>query len=125
MSQEFGDRLKHRRQELNMTQSDVARAADLTPAAISQFEGKEHKPSFDTLVKLSEVLRVTTDYLIGKKELRLDDLLTDPRISEMLEGMQHFSKRKKEILCDIYETLKIRSESSSRNSSNRAIASFR
>ena len=107
MSQEFGDRLKHRRQELNMTQSDVARAADLTPAAISQFEGKEHKPSFDTLVKLSEVLRVTTDYLIGKKELCLDDLLADPRISEMLEGMQHFSKRKKEILCDIYETLKI------------------
>ena len=33
MSQEFGDRLKHRRQELNMTQSDVAGAADLTPAA--------------------------------------------------------------------------------------------
>ena len=33
-------------------------------------------------------------------------LLADPRISEMLEGMQHFSKRKKEILMD-YQLLRL------------------
>ena len=60
-------RIKERRDKLGMTQTQLAKAAKLTPAAISQFESGARKPAFDTLSSLADALKVTTDYLLGKK----------------------------------------------------------
>ncbi|MDE0314665.1 MAG: helix-turn-helix transcriptional regulator [Candidatus Poribacteria bacterium] len=125
MNQNFCNQLKKRREELNMTQTELAHAANLTPAAISQFESGTRKPSYDTMETLSYALRVTIDYLYGKKEYDSDDLLVDHRIAGMLEGMLNFSEKDKETLLEIYELVRLRVEAPSRNSSNRASASLR
>ena len=59
-----------RRRELKLTQTELAKEANLTPAAISQFESGTRKPSFKTLSSLSDALKVTTDYLLGEKPQR-------------------------------------------------------
>ena len=104
-------RIKQRRRELKMTQTELAKVANLTPAAISQFESGTRKPSFNTLSSLSDALKVTTDYLLGKEEKRYDDLLADPKVSLMFRGMMEFTERDKDILYEFYAFLKRKAES--------------
>ena len=103
-------RIKLRRRELKMTQTELANVANLTPAAISQFESGTRKPSFNTLSSLSDALKVTTDYLLGKEERRYDDLLADPKISAMFKGMMEFTEKDKDTLYEFYEFLKTKAE---------------
>ncbi|MDE0481307.1 MAG: helix-turn-helix transcriptional regulator [Candidatus Poribacteria bacterium] len=110
MSEEVVSRIKQRRRELKMTQTELARAADLTPAAISQFESGTRKPSFNTLSSLSDALKVTTDYLLGKKDRDPKDLMADPRVDVMLRGMMGFTEKDKETLYEFYKFLKTQAE---------------
>lgn len=110
MSDEVISRIKERRRELKMTQTELAKAANLTPAAISQFESGTRKPSFNTLSSLSDALKVTTDYLLGKKERGFEDLMADPRLNVMFRGMMDFTEKDKEILYEHYKFLKYQAE---------------
>ena len=103
-------RIKTRRRELNLTQTELAKEANLTPAAISQFESGTRKPSFKTLSSLSDALKVTTDYLLGKAEKSHNDLLADPKVNAMFKGMMNFTEKDKEILYEFYEFLKTKAE---------------
>ena len=85
----FSTRLKMRRQELNMTQKELSTASTLTQAAICQFENDRRKPDRQSLLKLSHALCVTTDFLVGLKEIETEDLLVDSRIREMMHGHDH------------------------------------
>jgi len=99
-------RIKKRRNELDITQTELAKSAGLTPAAISQFESGARKPSFDTLSSLADALKVTTDYLLGKKRQNYDDLLADPKVSVMFRGLMDLSEHDKETMYQFYEFLK-------------------
>ncbi len=110
MSEEVISRIKKRRRELKMTQTELAKEANLTPAAISQFESGTRKPSFNTLSSLSDALKVTTDYLLGKKDRGYDDLLADPAVNVMLRGMMELAEKDKETLYEFYKFLKTQAE---------------
>ena len=103
-------RIKMRRRELKLTQTELAKEANLTPAAISQFESGARKPSFKTLSSLSDALKVTTDYLLGKAEKSHNDLLADPKVNAMFKGMMKFTEKDKETLYEFYEFLKTKAE---------------
>jgi len=103
-------RIKDRRITLGVTQTQLAKTADLTPAAISQFESGARKPSFDALSRLAEALRVTTDYLLGKKQFGYEDLLADPRVSVMFRGMMELSESDKDAMLEFYQFLKSRKD---------------
>ena len=102
--------IKNRRMELNITQTELAKIAHLTPAAISQFESGARKPSFDTLSSLADALKVTTDYLLGKKAKGYDDLLADPQVSVMFRGIMDLPEKDKQIMFQFYEFLKGKNE---------------
>ena len=103
-------RIKKRRSKLGMTQTQLAKAAKLTPAAISQFESGARKPAFDTLSSLADALKVTTDYLLGKKAHSYDDLLADPKVSVMFRGIMELSEKDKESMLEFYHFLKDKNE---------------
>ena len=103
-------RIKNRRLDLKMTQTQLAERAKLTPAAISQFESGARKPSFDTLSSLADALKVTTDYLLGKKKQSYDDLLADPKVSVMFRGIMELSEKDKETMFEFYEFLKTKNK---------------
>ena len=65
----FPQRLRTARVARSLSQSDLARRADLQASAISHFETGTRKPSFDNLKRLADALRVTTDYLLGRSGL--------------------------------------------------------
>ena len=103
------NRIKNRRAKLGITQTELARAAKLTPAAISQFESGARKPSFDALSKLATALKVTTDYLLGMKKPGYEDILADPKVSVMFRGIMELPEQDKQTMLEFYEFLKNKS----------------
>jgi len=50
-----------------MSQSELARAANVQPSAIAHFEAGRRKPSFDNVHALARALKVSADFLLGSK----------------------------------------------------------
>lgn len=83
---DFGNRLKSLRLQNNYTQEKLAQRLGLTKSVISAYETGLRMPSYDTLISISKIFKVTTDYLLGidnKKELDLSGL-TDEEISALI-----------------------------------------
>ena len=64
----IGERIRERRQELGLTQDELAKTLDVTPQHISAIETDKRAPSLDFLVRLAKMLKVTTDYLLSGEE---------------------------------------------------------
>lgn len=67
---EFGNRLRELRKQKNLTQKQLAALIGVKNSIISFYEVGDRIPSPEIIIKLSSVLRVSTDYLLGleKKE---------------------------------------------------------
>lgn len=62
---EFSERLKTLRKEAGLTQVDVANKLGITQPAYASWERGVKKPTQENLVKISQVLNVSIDYLVG------------------------------------------------------------
>lgn len=62
------NRLKQSRKAKGYTQKNIAEVLSVTPATYSRYESGDIKPDPDTLKKLSSVLGVSVDYLIGASD---------------------------------------------------------
>lgn len=62
---EFGSRLKRLRLDHNMTQPVLAKKLQVTKSVISAYETGIRMPSYETLLMISKVFSVSTDYLLG------------------------------------------------------------
>ena len=64
----LGERIKERRQILDLTQHDLAKALGLTAQHVSAIEQDKRAPSLPCLVRLAEELGVSGDYLLTGRE---------------------------------------------------------
>jgi transcriptional regulator with XRE-family HTH domain len=85
MSNVFAERLRTARERRKLSQAELAEKADLQPSAVSHFETGRRSPSFANLKALSDALKVTTDYLIG----RTDDLNVSSAVTLKLLRSAH------------------------------------
>ena len=67
---EFKDRLIKLRKELNLTQEELAQKIGYTRTAISAWEIGRNEPSNADTIKLAEYFGVSTDFLLGKSDIR-------------------------------------------------------
>lgn len=73
----FSEKLKTLRLTNHLSQRDLADRVGVGKSQISYYENGERFPSADVLIKLSDVFRVTTDYLLDisrEKIINLTDL---------------------------------------------------
>lgn len=61
-------RLKSARNRLKLTQEALAEKVNTSKGTISNYENGHSTPSNEMLVLLSDVLEITTDYLLGKSD---------------------------------------------------------
>ncbi len=66
----FGNNLKKIRQEHDMTQEELAKKINTSRSNIANYENDKNMPSIEVLNKLSEILNCSTDYLLGKSDIR-------------------------------------------------------
>ena len=70
--QNFAERLRQARQDKGLNQDELAKAMELSQGAISQFEKGLRIPTPANIVKLSQLLGVNSDYLVGEEEMSSD-----------------------------------------------------
>ena len=95
MTQNIPLRLKELRTRAGLTQSRLAKMANVSKAAISAYENGLRQPSYDTLVRLAAILHVSTDYLLGITNERVLDVsrLTEDDISVVQSVVDAFTKK--------------------------------
>lgn len=79
---EIGNRIRALRNENGWSQRDLARRAGLaSKAVISSYELGDRYPSYETLLRLASVFKVSTDYLLlgEASATKEDDLTTEVR----------------------------------------------
>ncbi len=101
----IGHRVRERRKEVGWTQAELARRTGLSSAAISQIESGDRNPSGEVAARLAEALRVTADYLLGKKDFDFAELLADPDLRLVFRGLPDLSDGDKRQLIDFYRFL--------------------
>lgn len=61
----IGERISKVRKELNLSQRELCKMADITEVSLSRYENGSRMPKAEVLARLADVLNVSTDYLIG------------------------------------------------------------
>ncbi len=67
----FGERLVEARKALGLTQYTLAEKLDVPRSTISGYETEGKEAPYATLIRISTVLGVSTDYLTGKSDERM------------------------------------------------------
>lgn len=93
---EFGKNLKKLRREKEWTQTELGEMLNYGYTAIANYESGRNEPSFDDLIKISEIFGVTTDELLGvpKKDK-----------PPVLETFEKLSGEKKKIILELMKSL--------------------
>ena len=89
----LGEKIKKRRTELGMTQSDLA-GKKITRNMISLLENDQSSPSVDTLLHLCHVLRINPAYLLSDE----DDSLPYEKMAVIREIRSAYASRKYDIV---------------------------
>ena len=90
MYQKFGERVKKQRTLAQLTQDKLAQMAGISLSFLGHIERGTRKASLDTVVKLSNALKVSPNYL-------LQDSLND----DLLEFNQSISPSQRQMLREI------------------------
>ena len=61
------DKIKFLREQIGLTQSDVAKRLGITRSSVNAWEMGISVPSTQYVVELANIFRVSTDYLLGMK----------------------------------------------------------
>ena len=91
---DFGNTLKTLRLQNNLTQAQLAQKLGVTKSVVSAYENSLRMPSYDILISISKVFKVTTDYLLGLEHKHEVDLsgLTEAEVSalqNLIKAMKH------------------------------------
>ncbi len=115
----FSERLKEIREANDYSRKDLAAAVNVTTAAISNYENGNREPDIKTLIRISDYLNVSVDYLIGQtdvnvrpndmKKLYCKDISTGQLLSKLL-NLNTSSRRLLVEMLDCIETRQLISE---------------
>ena len=85
--------LKQLRTAKNMTQADVGKLLNITPATYNGYEKEKYEPTIKTLCTLADFYNVSLDYLIGRDFAEVKDS-NDQEILEVFRKLDISGKAK-------------------------------
>lgn len=74
MTTKFSTQIREMRLENELSQEQAAKLIGVNASTISSYENDTKQPSFEILVGIANLYRVSTDYLLGKTNSRPLDL---------------------------------------------------
>lgn len=66
----LSDRLKEQRLEKHMSQTEISNRLQVKQSLISRYESGDRQPSCLILSRLADIYGVSTDYLLGRTDLK-------------------------------------------------------
>lgn len=77
----FSQRLKYLRKEKKLTQNDMAELLGITRQGYAKYESGSGEPDIKAIDKLANFFNVTTDYLLGRSDIKNPEKMTNEGIS--------------------------------------------
>lgn len=65
-----GNRIKQLREEKGLKQEELAKVLSVAPSTIGMYERDEREPNDSITLKIAEYFGVSTDYLLGKTNIK-------------------------------------------------------
>lgn len=75
------NRIRELRKARGLKQTDFSEILGVSQAALSGYETGKYQPDYDTLIKIANLLDVSTDYLLGKTDIKKAPSLEDAGLS--------------------------------------------
>lgn len=88
----FGEKIRAAREDMDLTQSDVAKMIPMNQSNYSKIERGAQEPNIEQLRRICQILRINPSFLLGLSE------------------QSYISQRDSELLYDIKQLLKKHSE---------------
>ena len=79
----FDERLKLLRKKHGYTQVSLAETLGVSKGTVAMWEIRKRTPDFETLIKLSDLFDVRTDYILGKSNDASSAKLSDDDIEQL------------------------------------------
>ena len=96
---DVGNKIKKRRNELNLTQKDLADYVGVTEATVSRWEsGDINNMRIDKITKLSEALQVSPLFIMDTKYSELNDLAINDEEAVLVLTYRKLDDKVKEFL---------------------------
>lgn len=95
-----GDRLRSLREEKKLTQEELGKAINVTKVSISGYENSNRNPDIETLHQIADYFEVSSDYLMGRSDVKNPEKKPDGRFfydldhasDEDLDKLEEFFK---------------------------------
>lgn len=108
MDNMIGQRIKERRKELKITQTQIQQETSISSGNLSCIENGKYLPSAVALLELSKILDCSIDWILtGKSSISENSLILDNKETELLNGFRELSEDDKEELLGLLH-LKLR-----------------
>ena len=72
----LGKTIRELRESLKLSQKELAERIGVSNVVLSRYELDDRKPDFDTLEKIADFFNVTTDYLLGRSNIKNPEEIT-------------------------------------------------
>ena len=95
----LGERIKRRRKELNMSQSELADKVGISYAQIGRYETKDVQPPAKTLTSIAEVLGLSPEFLLyGSTEEKAKARLSDPELIHQFKAIEAMEEEDQKVI---------------------------
>lgn len=90
----IGERIKELRTARKMTQNEFADRINVTKSTVSAYENGTRLPSYDVLIKIARLFKVSTDHLLGYSEKSVLDVtgLTRTQINTLQDVITTYQR---------------------------------
>ena len=101
MENMIGQRIKERRKELKITQTQIQQETSISSGNLSCIENGKYLPSAVALLELSKILDCSVDWLLtGKSSISDNSIFLDTEEKELLNGFRELPEDdREELLC--------------------------
>lgn len=107
----LSDKLRYLRREKNLTQEELGKILNVSHGTIAMWETNKRLPDIETIYKLSKIFNVTTDFLIGREDIKKN---IEPQINNTIvvfgrgEGRKEYQVTEEQLkaLTALIETMK-------------------
>jgi transcriptional regulator with XRE-family HTH domain len=101
-----GERIKERRTQAGMTQSDLAAKVGISYVQIGRYEKRGAVPSSDVLAKLADALHTTTDFLMhGSLQDKASAQINDNELLSLFRSVEKMNNEDKSVIKTVIDAL--------------------
>lgn len=104
MNNVIGQRIKERRKELNITQTQIQQKTSISSGNLSCIENGKYLPSAIALLELSKILDCSVDWILtGESSTSTNTICLDNEEIALLNGFRELPKEDQEELMEILQ----------------------